>query len=114
MMESAKKVPPKGVTVRMLRMDGAPPRPTERQTAHEEFNLAMEWLNYARNSAQLLADRLHDVDEDHPDFPDLALAADGIGAMIREGTDRAAATYSTLRYEYAERNGMQIPDELRF
>ncbi|UPG89425.1 hypothetical protein L2Y96_18825 [Luteibacter aegosomaticola] len=114
-MENAEKVPVKGVTVRMLRMDGAPPRPTEKQTSYEEFNLAMEWLNYARSSAQLLADRLHEMEEDgDEEFPDLALAANGICAMIREGTDRAASCYSTLRFEHAERNGMQIPEELRF
>ncbi|HEY4091577.1 MAG TPA: hypothetical protein VGN46_08685 [Luteibacter sp.] len=90
----------KGRRVRMVSLNGHPVRDLD-LTSTDQFNIAMEWLQYSRSSAQLLADLLHEADE--VDVQDTALALEGVAAMIREGTEHIAIAHANLRWEYAEK-----------
>jgi hypothetical protein len=73
-------------------------------TATEEFNLALEWLQYSRGTAQVLADHLHEADEIN--IRDTALAVEAVATMVREGASRIARAYSALHWEYAVCSGV--------
>lgn len=93
---------PEGVRVRML-PPGEEPRSREPNSATEEFNLAMEWLQYSRSTAQVLASHLHEADE--VDIHDTALAIEAVASMIREGAARIARAHAVLHWEYASAQG---------
>lgn len=80
------------------------PAEGEIRTATEEFNLALEWLQYARGTAQVLADHLREADEIN--IGDTALAVEAVATMVHEGASRIANAYSALHWEYATHHGL--------
>jgi hypothetical protein len=57
-------------------------------TAHELLNEATEWLQYARNVTQMLAELVHESDS--VDCTRLSMTLEAIGAMTHRGIRCAA------------------------
>ena len=65
--------------------------------AHELFNQATEWLQYARNVTQMLAELVHESDT--VDCTRLSLTLEAIGAMTHRGIQCAAEARGRMHFD---------------